>query len=210
LPREQSVESFNARATRYDESVLAESFHRPVQQATLAVAAALVPEPRAVLDVGCGTGSLLRMLAVRFPRARLTGVDPAERMVAVAIAALAGSPHVRVARAPAERLPFPDAEFDLVVSTNSFHHWSNQQAGLRDVGRVLEPGGCLVLADPFAVGRWLRAWSALLRKRDRLRTPPEMDAMLRAARMEPLDWDPVFRTGPLPIVHAVSARREDG
>ena len=207
---ERSVESFNARATRYDDSFFAEAFHKPVQEATLQVAANLVPEPQMILDVGCGTGTLLRMLAIRFPDALLVGVDPAERMVAVAIASLASladKRRVRVVRAPAERLPFPDSAFDLVVSTNSFHHWANQPAGLRDISRVLEPRGGLVVADPFAVG-WLRTWSRLTRKRH-MRTQPEVEDLLRAARLQPLGWEPVFRFWQLPIVHAVTAHRED-
>ena len=53
----------------------------------------------------------------------------------------------------AERLPYPDEAFDLVVSTTSFDHWADQQAGLTECARVLEPGGRLVLADQFSA--WL-------------------------------------------------------
>jgi SAM-dependent methyltransferase len=129
-------------------------------------------------------------------------------MIAVAIAALAGSSRVRLVRAPAERLPFPDAVFDLVVSTDSFQHWRNQAAGLRDIGRVLTPGGCLVLADPFAVG-WLRLLAAALGRRERIRTPIEVGEMLERAGLELLDCEPVFRVGPVRIVHALTGRKED-
>lgn len=205
---ERGIQPFDARAAGYDTSVLGQSLHRPVQEAAMQVAAALVPEPRTILDVGCGTGSLLRMLSARFPGALLCGVDPAERMIAVAIASMAGNPRVRLIRAPAERLPFPDSVFDLVVSTDSFHHWANQSAGVRDISRVLTPGGCLVLADPFAVG-WLRALAVLVGRRDRMRTPSEVGGMLHRAGLEVLDWEPVFRVGPVRIVHAVSSRKED-
>ena len=50
----------------------------------------------------------------------------------------------------AEHLPGPDGAFDLVVSTTSFDHWADQQAGLRECARVMAPGGCLVLVDQFS------------------------------------------------------------
>jgi len=74
------VEQFEARAQRYDQSTLGRRFHLPVQEAVLGIAARLAPRPEAILDVGCGTGSLLRLAADRFPTARLYGVDPAEAM----------------------------------------------------------------------------------------------------------------------------------
>jgi len=50
----------------------------------------------------------------------------------------------------AEELPYPGTSFDLVVSTTSFDHWADQQAGLRECARVLAPGGRLVLVDLFS------------------------------------------------------------
>jgi ubiquinone/menaquinone biosynthesis C-methylase UbiE len=58
---------------------------------------------------------------------------------------------LRFAAGTAERLPWPAASFDLVVSTTSFDHWADQRAGLAECARVLAPGGFLVLADLFSV-----------------------------------------------------------
>ena len=54
----------------------------------------------------------------------------------------------------AEQLPYPDGTFDLVVSSTSFDHWSDQQTGLRECARVLRPGGRLVLVDQFSLSRF--------------------------------------------------------
>jgi len=147
------VEQFEARAQRYDESTLGRRFHLPVQEAVLGIAARLAPRPEAILDVGCGTGSLLRLAADRFPTARLYGVDPAEAMVAVA----AADPRLTVARASAERLSFADAGFDLILSTNSFHHWEDKAMGIAEIARVLRSGGHLVLADPSRSAGYARS-----------------------------------------------------
>ena len=70
-----------------------------------------------------------------------------------AAATAADDPRLQFFVGTAERLPFPDRSFDLVVTTTSFDHWSDQQAGLRECARVHAPGGLLVLVDVFSV--WL-------------------------------------------------------
>ena len=162
--RERDVDSFDRRA-RGDEHDWRSEFHTRVVAGSAEVALWAMPHPATVLDVGCGTGALLRALADRLPaRVALSGVDPAPAMIEVGRAGLGAYPRVRLARAGAERLPFGNASFDLVVSTVSFDHWADQPAGLAEVARVLRPGGRLVLVDLFAIG-WLRPIAALGRRR---------------------------------------------
>jgi len=100
--------------------------------------------PAAVLDIGCGTGRLLRRMHARWPAASLKGVDLAEGMVAQA---RRQTPSATIFQAPAEHLPLEDGSVELVTSTTSFHHWSDQAAGVREAARVLRRGGLFVLAD---------------------------------------------------------------
>lgn len=193
---DQDVRKFNERAAHYETDWLGRTFHQQVQRLTIDLASRIAADPSAILDVGCGTGSLLRLAAERFPGATRTGVDPAERMIAVATEADSAA---RLIVAPAEDLPFDEDEFDLVVSTNSFHNWPDQRAGIAEIGRVLRPGGTLVLVDPFAIGV-LRPWAALIGKRDRMRTKPDVEAMLDAAGLRAPSWEPVVG-----FVHAVTA-----
>lgn len=98
-----------------------------------------------VLDVGCGTGTLLAAIAERAPRAKLLGVDLSPAMLAVARRKL-GERAFLVA-GEAGRLPFPDQRFDLVVSSSALHYWPDPEEGLAEIARVLRPGGRVAITD---------------------------------------------------------------
>jgi ubiquinone/menaquinone biosynthesis C-methylase UbiE len=139
------VKRFDQWAATYDQSVLQRLFFGPVHSKMLEL---LVQElkdpPRFIIDVGCGTGRLLRAASVRWPEAQLFGVDPAEGMVSEANRL---NPNATFKLAWAESLPFPDQAADMVLSSLSFHHWRNQTKGLQEIARVLRPGGLFCLTD---------------------------------------------------------------
>ncbi len=113
-----------------------------------------------VLEVGCGTGELLRSVARDSTAARLVGLDPDQGMIEQAGAKFrAAGIRAELLRGYAEALPFPDGSFDVVLSSLMFHHLDGptKRAALREWRRMLAPGGVLVLVD-FGVPR-----SALLR-----------------------------------------------
>ena len=173
------VAHFDRWSSRYDRSTLQRFFFGPIQEATIAEAALVSQDPKAVLDVGCGTGQLLRRLADRYPDAELVGVDPSPGMVHHARLASAPDRRVQFLNARAENLPFADGHFDLVVTTLSFHHWSDQEDGLREIRRVLRLSGVFVLTDVLAAG-WFRR---LIARMGRFRAPQVLDEMLVAQRL---------------------------
>ncbi len=99
----------------------------------------------ALLDVGCGTGTFLQALASAFPSAKLTGVDPSPAMLDIARAKLGPAAELKPGRA--ESLPFLDETFDVVVSTSTFHYLRRPGKALREIARVLKPGGEIVITD---------------------------------------------------------------
>jgi ubiquinone/menaquinone biosynthesis C-methylase UbiE len=198
------VAAFDRRAGSYERGPLGE-WHRLVVERTAEIALSALAAPGSVLDVGCGTALLLRLLAARLPRASvLQGVDPASAMIAMARGVGDLDPRVRLQEAAVEQLPFPDERFDLVVSSLSFDHWGDQGQGLREVARVLTPEGRLVLVDLFA--GWLAVTTRI--GRARARTPRRVGRLLAQASLRPSGWQRVFSLGPVPLVQAVVATRD--
>jgi ubiquinone/menaquinone biosynthesis C-methylase UbiE len=104
-------------------------------------------------------------------------------MLAAAKAATSIELRIHYLHVGAEHLPFTDEVFDLVFATMSMRHWTDQAAGIAEIGRVLTPGGVLVLADVFPSSpRQPLTASLLLRRRRRPSLPGQLDAALVAAR----------------------------
>jgi ubiquinone/menaquinone biosynthesis C-methylase UbiE len=172
--------------------------HHDIAGQAAELAVAVQAAPRRVLDVGCGTGYLLRLLAERYPQAtELAGIDAAPSMIETA-EQVADDQRLRFTVGVAERLPFPDDAFDLVVSTTSFDHWADQQEGLRECARVLAPGGQLMLADLFSP---LLLPSLLAGRSGKARTKRRASQLVRAAGFHSLAWHDLHAV----IIKAVTA-----
>lgn len=139
-----------------------------------------------VLDAGCGDGALICALASR--GAEATGVDPDPAMLAAA-RSRAAKEGVRIAflDGRVERLPFPDASFDVVLAVTVLCFTPDAAGAVRELARVLRPGGRLALGE---LGRW-SLWAALRRLRGwlgaktwkaaRFRTASELRALVELA-----------------------------
>lgn len=121
---------------------------------------------RSVLDVGCGDGTLA--LAAWQRGAHVTGVDPDPRMLPAASnkARILGAP-VTFLEARGEQLPFPDRRFDVVLAVTVLCFVPDAVALLREMRRVLRPGGRLVIGE---LGKW-SLWTARRRLRGWLGSP---------------------------------------
>lgn len=137
-------ESFRRHGAEWDEG---RALDLPADDIAGAMLAALPADARRLLDIGCGTGALLELVAPRVAGA--VGVDASRDMLALARTRLAerGLSHVAVRQADMYRLPLADACFDVVTLQMVLHYAEDPAAALAEAARTLVPGGRLVIAD---------------------------------------------------------------
>ena len=131
-----------------------------------------------VLDVGCGDGTLA-LLSIEEGEARVQGCDPDPRMVARAHARFArAGVSIDLTVAQAQALPFPDNSFDVVFCITVLAFIPDASTAVREMARVLRPGGRLVIGD---LGKW-SLWAARRRIRGWLGAAFWRAARFRTAR----------------------------
>lgn len=136
------------------------------------------PRGRAVLDVGCGDGTLTLALA-RAGAASVAGCDIDARMIAHAVARAARQQDaVHYTVADATRLPFADRSFDLVTVVTVLAFIPDAEGAVREMARVLKPGGSLIVGE---LGKW-SLWAARRRLRAWLGSKTWRAATFRTAR----------------------------
>ena len=144
---------------------------------------------KAVLDIGCGTGGLLRAIHEQRTAAKLFGLDLSEVMIALARAKLRNA-DLRVG--DSEHLPYENDAFDLVTCTFSFHHYPNPEGVLAEVHRVLHAGGRLIMADPSIFPPLRQAFNVLTRFSSdggvHYYSMREMTGLAKSVGLKPLEW----------------------
>jgi SAM-dependent methyltransferase len=195
-----SRDQFNKQAALYATSPV----HRSGPSLPVLVEMAAPDPVDLVLDVATGTGNTALALAPLV--LRVIGLDVASAMLdqARARAQAENVENVEFVSGAAEDLPFPDAQFSLVVSRHAPHHFHDLDKFLREVRRVLKPGGRFVVADQISpsaqIADWVDRWE---QTRDpshfRQRTVAEWRQMVAAAGLSwirdqlvpyelPFDW----------------------
>ena len=149
---------FHALTPAYDALVRWTCAERAFREAVIA---AMDERPFSrIVDLGCGTGSLLTALCQRFPASEIIGVDADKAALRVAAGKIQNcSNEVSLRLANARHLPFPDGTVGAFTSSLFFHHLDDDGKAqvLEEVYRCLSPGGVFVIAD------WDRPTSAAKR-----------------------------------------------
>lgn len=142
---------------------------------------------RSVLDVGCGDGTLA-LVSARNGAARVTGCDTDPRMIVRARdRAIRGDARIDLLVARAQALPFPDNRFDVVFCITVLAFIPDTGNAIREMARVLRPGGRLVIGDLgkcslWAARRRIRGWfGAKMWRAARFRTAKQLAAMAEGA-----------------------------
>jgi demethylmenaquinone methyltransferase/2-methoxy-6-polyprenyl-1,4-benzoquinol methylase len=150
IPAGENRRMFDAIAGRYDlmNAVMSLGLHRSWRRR--AVTHLLSRGAREILDVGCGTGDVALAVMRKDPAARVTGLDPARKMLAIAEtkarrAGLAERATYREGDATA--LPFGDARIDGIVCAFCLRNITDRACALREMRRVLRPGGTLAILE---------------------------------------------------------------
>lgn len=153
-----------------------------------------------VLEIGSGPGQLATKLGALAPEVYVVGIDIVPEMVERANTRAAKSgvaDRVTFQVGDAAALPFPNATFDVVVSTLSLHHWANPDRGLAEIYRVLRPGG---VARIYDVVDWVRQFEQ------------GGPGIAELAQRSPFGDQGIFtlsipiRLGPIPLVYRADLR----
>lgn len=133
-----------------------------------------------VLDLGCGTGWAARRMAGMVPNGRVWGIDISDEMIKRARDCPQNSPQVNFQVGSADALPFSESQFDKVFSCESFYYCPDLERALREVQRVLAPGGtfyCLV--NLFKENPYTHIWVELLGVKAHLLGAREYERLFR-------------------------------
>jgi SAM-dependent methyltransferase len=115
-----------------------------------------------ILDVGCGTGWLCRMLAKGVPQGRVVGLDVSDEMIRRAEASSAGIGNLGFVVGATDSIPSEAGIFSRVVSVESAYYWPNPQRGIAEIFRVLRAGGSAwILINYYRDNLYCHQWGAL-------------------------------------------------
>jgi malonyl-CoA O-methyltransferase len=159
LNTQDVARSFGAASRSYD---AAAALQAEVRAELLSRLDLLKAPPRAVLDLGAGTGVGALAIKQRFRRATVTAADIAAPMLEMARQRSRFWRPIRCVEADARKLPFEDASFDVVFSNLMLQWLQPPDAALAEIRRVLRPGGLLLASSfgPETLGELRAAWAA--------------------------------------------------
>ena len=195
--KENSKAAFNRQAATYDEDMKGQ--HARSLYPVLLEKLSHIPFQSA-LDLGCGTGEMLKLILQEDTHKELCVIDLSEKMLAVAKSKL--PEQVKLILGDSESLPFSDNAFDVVYCNDSFHHYPAPQNVLREVYRVLKPGGTFLMGDCWQplVGRAIRNFYMRHSKEGdvKIYSEAEMVSML-SERFRHVSWEGIGNPDCIPM-----------
>ena len=163
MPTPNHQEQLRQEFNRWAEAGRGEGMEHDHLPVVLPMLALMDLEPdEIILDAGCGTGWLCRLLAERLPQGRVVGLDVSDEMVRRAQAASAGFSNLSFMLGGTEPIPCEDGLFTRAVSAESAYYWPQPQHGISELFRVLCPGASAwILINYYRDNLYCHQWSAL-------------------------------------------------
>ena len=184
----KSKNSFNKQAEKYDTS----DYSKYPRECYPFVLNAINNIPfNKVLDLGCGTGVILKEISSINSDVELFGLDLSENMIAKATQRLGTTATLSVG--DAENLPYADNTFDLVCCVESFHHYPNPKKALSEINRVLKNGGLFLLCDTWTRSPIRQILNFFIRFSSdgdvHIYSENEISKLLKVTRFEMVSWN---------------------
>ncbi|MBU2711463.1 class I SAM-dependent methyltransferase [Zooshikella harenae] len=139
--------------------------------------------PAKILDIGCGTGTLLQQLSNFWPESQVIGLDPAQAMIEQASKKL---PHAKFITKKAETIPLANNTIDLVICTTSFGHLRNQLSVLKEINRVLCHSGIFILAEHCPPNFFVKFFLYIIQRLPNLKALPDIKVLLKKSGLTPI------------------------
>jgi SAM-dependent methyltransferase len=155
-----------------------------------------------VLDVGCGAGWLSRRLAKLVPQGRVVGMDVSDEMIRRARRASVDFENLIFVTGEVEGIPWEPNFFSHVISVESAYYWRDPVAGIREIFRVLRPGGATwILINYYRDNPHAHQWGGLLAVKTHLLSAAEWSELFRAAGFGNVQPERVRDLSPTPEVY---------
>jgi ubiquinone/menaquinone biosynthesis C-methylase UbiE len=155
-----------------------------------------------VLDVGCGSGWLSRRISKRVPEGRAVGMDISDEMVRIARRNGLDHDNILFVTGEAAEIPWESNFFHHAISVESAYYWPDPAAGLKEIHRVLRPGGSAwILINYYRDNPYSHQWGALLAVPTHLLSAEEWADLFRGAGFAPVSQERIKDPSPSPEVY---------
>ena len=155
-----------------------------------------------VLDVGCGAGWLSRRLAKLVPQGRVVGMDVSDEMIRHARRASVDFENLMFVTGEVEEIPWEPNFFSHAISVESSYYWPDPAAAIRDIFRVLRPGGAAwILINYYRDNPHCHQWGDLLAVKTHLLSAEEWSEFFRAAGFASVQHERIADPSPSPAVY---------
>jgi len=156
-----------------------------------------------VLDLGCGSGWLSRRLSKLVPEGRVVGMDISDEMVRIARRTSVDHDNLLFVTGEVGEIPWEPNFFTHVISVESSYYWPNPSAGLKEIFRVIRPGGTAwILINYYRDNPHSHQWGSLLAVPTHLLSAEEWKELFRAAGFATVSHERIPDPSPTPETYS--------